>query len=196
MTTGQPPNCFGKSWSASAVECKGGADPTYSNPKNDSHVRDKCVWYSQCAARTCASKSPPAPQAMQPRSLPMAPYSQQVRPNPSQMAPQQQQQQYLARHQHHPMVHPEYYHPGMASPEDVYNGPHQVPMPYQAPGAQMPSYLAVPEPMTGNVPWYKRLGREIFRSMVKSSGHTVASFVDHNPIQPPRRRKHHNPDEE
>jgi hypothetical protein len=61
-----------------------------------------------------------------------------------------------------------------------------VPVQYQTPGAQMPSYLANPEPINPNIPWHQRLWHEIFRSMMKSSGHTAASFFDHMTITRPK----------
>jgi hypothetical protein len=62
-------------------------------------------------------------------------------------------------------------------------GPQLVPVTFQQPGMQMPAYLTVPEPINPEEHWMWRLVREIFRSMVKSTGHTAASFIDHNPLR-------------
>jgi len=50
----------------------------------------------------------------------------------------------------------------------------------------MHSYLAVPEPVHDDIHWAKRLFHEIFRSMMKSSGHTTASFFDHMTVNKPK----------
>lgn len=77
-----------------------------------------------------------------------------------------------------PMVSQNY-----APPHVAQFGPAMVPMPYQLPGAQMPQYLTVPEPVSDNVPWYLQLMRELGRSMVKAFGHQLAAHVDSHSIQ-------------
>jgi hypothetical protein len=52
------------------------------------------------------------------------------------------------------------------------------------PGAQMPGYLAIPEPMVEGQHWSKRLGYSIARSMAKATGHTVANFFDYMTMTP------------
>jgi hypothetical protein len=63
------------------------------------------------------------------------------------------------------------------------------PMPMMANQLQMmamemsvPKYLSVPEPRKKEMPIWAILGREIFRAMLKSAGHTVANFADYTPF--------------
>jgi hypothetical protein len=51
------------------------------------------------------------------------------------------------------------------------------------PGTQMPHYLTVPEPVSDDVHWAKRLVTELFRAIFKAAGHQTASFFDSNPIR-------------
>jgi hypothetical protein len=135
-----------------------------------------------------------APQQVQVRppqqyqTLNVSPLQQPMPPRPAAIAPyqhqyiQQYQQQYPQQYQN-PSQPGQFVHPWIAQ-----NGPTYVPMQYQQPGSQIPSYLTIPEPVIAEEPWLWRLLREIFRSMMKSSGHSVASFFDHTPVklhQPP-----------
>ncbi len=90
-------------------------------------------------------------------------------PPPPQMPAQQVQYQQM---QHYPQG---WAHPAMAA------APMMVPMNYQMPGAQIPAYLAVPEPPG---PWWQRLFFSVLRASGKATGHTVANFFDHNSINP------------
>jgi len=183
------PPCFGSIlWSASAVECIGGSDPAYENPKTGTNVRDRCNYYSSCASAVSSSRAQ-QPQLMQirqnqpgmqgpPRPVPMIPRPQNFVPQPQYPQPFQQQptQQYMQPTQSH-------YGVQYAPPYVAQNGPAIVAVPYQQPGHQMPSYLTVPEPVNLNESGWRRLVREIVRSMAKSAGHTTASFFDHNPMR-------------
>lgn len=73
--------------------------------------------------------------------------------------------------------------PHMAYPQMAMM-PYMVPMNFQWPGAQMPGYLTVPEPVAVGQHWMTRLFYNIARSMAKASGHTVANFFDHTTINP------------
>jgi len=75
------------------------------------------------------------------------------------------------------------YPQGFAPPNVAQYGPAMVAMPYQHPASQMPQYLTVPEPSNDNVHWALRLGRELFRSMVKAFGHQLAAHVDSHSIK-------------
>lgn len=182
------PTCFGTNlWSAVAVECIGGPDPAYTHPKTMAHVRDKCGWYSACANACAASKS--QAQLMQIRPNVQAP----PRPAPMLTRPAHfvPQPQYPTLSPTQPQAHPQVvptYATQLVPPHVAQQGPVLVPMVYQQPGHQMPSYLTVPEPVNLNESWVSRLAREILRSMFKSAGHTTSSFFDHNPMrahQPP-----------
>ena len=76
----------------------------------------------------------------------------------------------------------------MVPPYVASYGPQMVPMPYQQPGAQMPGYLSVPEPIDPRVPLWLRFLLSIGRAAFKAIFHTGAHLVDHEPIikyQPP-----------
>lgn len=169
------PDCYGTHlWSAIAKECTGGPDAAYTHPANGTHVRERCRWFQSCAGASAQTKAAVVPASnltahlhpvqlqARPGFLPSPP------PRPLTATFQPQQQPY-----HHPTT--------LGQPWIAQQGPQAVPLPYQAPGAQMPSYLAVPEPAESGH-WFKRLLRETFRSMGKATGHTIASFFDHTPI--------------
>ena len=59
-----------------------------------------------------------------------------------------------------------------------------VPVNQPMPGAQVPSFLTVPEPMNLEVPMGVRLWRTVYRSMFKAAFVGAANFIDYNPITP------------
>jgi len=71
----------------------------------------------------------------------------------------------------------------LAAPAMAQYGPQLVPMNFQLPGAQMPGYLTLPEPIIADVPWYLRLFHELTRAALKSAFHQGANFFDHNPFR-------------
>ena len=184
------PQCFGRPeyWSGSAVECQGGLDPAYTNPRTGSHRRDKCLWFTECATGAVAARMG------RPMAQPQAQPSQQtsmivpVQPIPVQAPPKAPQS--------HPMVVQNRQFGGwplqqqpqqpqaMAPPYVAQYGPQAVPVPYSQPGTQLPTFLTVPEPVNLDEPWYGRLFREVGRAMLKSLGWTTASFFDNNPWRP------------
>lgn len=199
-----PPPCFGHSWSSSAVECRGGKDEAYLNPRNNTNVRDQCRWYANCASRTSANSQavrPPAPlipthRLAHPYPAPPPPVApvqagpgQPVRIQPPQpwYPPQQQYPQYQ---QQVPAPVPQQQHHGYyGTPHQAYYGPQYVPMPMQVPGAQMHGYLSVPEPVETTTSWIKRLFFEMIRAAFKGLLHQSAHVVDHVPFtrpQPPQ----------
>src|SRR4030067_685264 len=66
MTT--QPSCYGKSWDPNSVECKGGLDPAYTNPEDQTHRRDRCSWFQPCSQIVMQ----PAPSTPQPPIPPRA----------------------------------------------------------------------------------------------------------------------------
>lgn len=70
----------------------------------------------------------------------------------------------------------------MVPPWLAQQGAPMAPVQHQAPGAHMPSYLAVGEYMGEENSYMGTLGKEILRSFGKSGGHTLASFFDNNPF--------------
>lgn len=173
-------------WSAAAPECVGGHDPAYNNPQDQSHRRERCGWYQRCADSTNAIRTRAAIQHAPVYGPVQAPPRPIVPPYP--LAPRPVQQGQYPQQQQAPGASIALYQGGQLVPPHVAQyGPQLVATQVQQVGAQMPSYLTVPEPYDPNVPWYKRLFREVFRSSMKSTGHTVSSFIDHTPFAP------HNP---
>lgn len=163
-----PPQCFGKSWDPKDKLCAGGLDPLYVNPISHTQVRDRCQFYSSCAARTTAemqSKQASTPQLVSPASL--------VRPpgqfQPPSLVPPVQQTQPVYRP---PVPYPQYQQPQQYVPQ------HSL----QQPGMQVLGYLSVPEPVDWAVPWWLRMIREMIRSAFKGMLHSGAHFFDHNPF--------------
>jgi len=66
MTT--QPSCYGKSWDPNSVECKGGLDPAYTNPEDQTHRRDRCSWFQPCS-QIVTQSAPSTPQLIPPRAL-------------------------------------------------------------------------------------------------------------------------------
>lgn len=200
MTHAHPWSCFGKFWDSGQPECIGGFDLAYTSSADRSNYRKPCSAYEQCRAlkegrvtphiippsNLARPPTPPAPHTTYPQQgpprvppVPPAPptaYTQPVQTwqPPAWQPPALQQQQ-----------QPHY---APVPPHAAQMGPAVVPSPYQAVGAQMPGYLAIPEPMDGT-PWWARLAAELVRAAFKALGHAAASFIDHNPIrmypQPP-----------
>lgn len=187
MTQQQAPTCFGTRWEARAAECAGGLDPAYVNPSDGSNKRERCAWYSQCAARTAAQKMPTASTLVQvrPSKQMQVPSFQPAMPQPQPQPQQVQQQPYQQQYQYPQQMMPM---PQQPAPVMVY--PHQAQTPYMVPmnfapqSMQMSGYLTVPEPIVPGQHWGKRLGFSVVRSMAKAMGHTVANFFDHTPFNP------------
>lgn len=167
----QSPPCYGTNlWSATASECVGGVDPGYTHPITRSHNRERCNWFSQCASMRGSFVT------QQPQQRSYAPVL--APPRPPQM-----------------MQNPQHFQPYPPPPPALYSGqqfispyiaqfgPPTVPAPYQQPGAQIPAYLTIQEPINLNEPWFPRLIREIVRAMMKATGHSIANFFDHNPMR-------------
>jgi hypothetical protein len=206
-------DCFGRHWDPNDVECRGGHDPCYVHPRNQTHVRDRCVHYTDCARRTSESQVQQSQQPYQQQPMPypqpqLIPVQQVLRPQltPTYQrpytglagpAPQPQIQPVVPLKQMLPPAYQNLYNQvqqqnpqwanalaaQMAPPSMAQWGPQMVPMNFQWPGMQMPGYLTVPEPVQSN-PWYVRLGHEVIRAMLKSAFHQGANFFDHNTFRP------------
>lgn len=202
--------CFGLSWNGGDVKCSGGLDPVYTNPKARSpsnpngdpkipvHRRDQCVWYTQCAHQTNFNKmrgytsSDNSNKSASQQTV--APRSQVVRPTaPSTSTPVHQQwhqpaapvQPQWVQPQPQPqwVQPPQWAHPQQwAPPYIVGQGPQVVPMPFQQPGAQMPGYITVPEPIDPQVPGWLRFLIMLVRSAGKAVFHTGSHLMDHEPF--------------
>lgn len=195
----ESPSCFGSHlWSATEKECVGGADPGYKHPQNGTHVRERCKWYQPCAQASAQQRTqslipssnltryvqPPPPvgnplAGVQPPPKPVAPHPGIVAqpPRPFQQPHIQHVQQ--PAYMHAPQVL-------LAPPYIAQQGPMQVPMQYQQPGAQMPAYLTMPEPVAQGEGALGVLFRTLLRSALKACGHSLAFFVDSTPIRPHR----------
>jgi hypothetical protein len=203
------PSCFGKSWDPTEKECAGGLDPVYTNPKTQTHHRERCNWFEPCRQHTENRPAPaqPAPQVIPPQSLlqsrppvapprpllpPVTPTYTPPRPPPqpptqqvpftqfNQPQPQPTAPQYYVHHPQNPGVAN---YPILVPPVVAQYGPQFVSPPYQVPGSPMPYYLTVPEPVRDDVPWSHRLAHELARSALKGMAHTAASFFDFNPFR-------------
>ena len=187
--TGQP-SCFGMSWDASSVECRGGNDPCYTHPGNGGNRREMCSWYTACSAATNrakavqAAQSAPRPPAnygiVQPTNLVRLPVVQ-APPPPAQIkAPQM-----TISHQVVPQQVPQQVvqHGGAycTQPEHAYQ-PALVPINQPMPGGSIPSFLTVPEPTNPCTPPGVVLARTVLRSVVKAAAMACANFIDYNPI--------------
>lgn len=208
MSAYEKMKCFGESWSGVDVHCKGGLDPVYQNPRALAemkttgrtnipiHQREQCIHYAQCSHQTNFNRMQGfipaenltkgrAPQPTPPRSQPVGPrrmgesihQDNRTPPRWQPPAPAPTWQQPPQQNQH------------MAPPWVAGYGPQFVPMPFQQPGAQMPGYLSVPEPIDPKVPFWFRMVLSLFRAGVKAIFHTGAHIIDHEPFikhqQPP-----------
>jgi hypothetical protein len=177
-----PPNCFGKSWDQHAPECAGGLDPAYRDEKG-SHIRNPCRFFSECGSRCQASKMQQAQDLIPVTSLTRA-WQRPSQPGPSAPAPIQQGVHQFAMQQLQqqlddmrkratagqlPMV-PMYPQSGFQQ---------MMPVNYE-----MPQYLTQREYRRADESVFKVLGREVFRSVLKSAGHTFANFWDSTAIIP------------
>ncbi len=196
LQPGQP-KCFGTNlWSATVPACVGGPDAGYVHPVNTTRNREKCKWYQACAsasgrARAQTTVIPPQnlvrtqPQptmaaSVQPPPRPVAPHPSlsSARPPLHQPQPQYQQPQYAGQYQQPAQQGP------VAPPFVAQAGPAHVPIQQQWPGAQMPAYLSMPEPIDPNEGAAKPLGRTLVRSAFKALGHSFSSFFDNTSLKP------------
>lgn len=170
------PSCYGtEAWSATAAECVGGLDPTYVHPETSTRIRERCKFFSECSRASATNRA-----TAQRQFIPTNHLTQYISPVRVQTTPQA----YVP-----PRPATMGFRPAGATP---IVGAHQQPQVHQAqyvngrairqqaPGNAIHSYLANPEPDGPH--WVKRLGREMFRSVGKSLGHSIASFFDFNTI--------------
>jgi hypothetical protein len=198
------PSCYGKSWDPNHVECKGGLDPGYENPIDHTKRRDPCHWFSACgqvveserARQRAAQPLIPAPALVRPPAALSPPRPALPAPPPAYTPPRPPLQpmpppapvpSYQPQYAHQPAApqQPAYAVPiqqQMVPPYVAQQGPQYVYAPYQLPGTQMHQYLAMPEPVTDDVHWGVRLVRELFRSIAKAFGHSLAAHFDSNSI--------------
>lgn len=205
------PSCYGKSWDPNHVECKGGLDPAYTNPDDQTHRRDRCSWFQPCSQKMMQPvtvETPPSQPLIPTRALlqhravepppvrpPAPPVYSPPRP-PTYTAPQTQYS--LPPPQAVPVAPPPppYHQQGpapyayrqppqvvMAPPYVAQYGQQQVYMPFQHPESQVPQYLTMPEPVNDDEHWGVRLGRTLFRTGVKALALGLASYFDSNPIR-------------
>lgn len=163
------PDCFGKLWEATAPECAGGYDAGYVSPSGSKN-RPKCDWFDACRSRKMIVQAAERQPLITPGNLvrppqPLAPYTHPPIPRPpNAYAPppqpiQQHQQQQFYAHQPYPVV--------VTQPVQM------MPTNYG-----MPAYLTSPEVRRPGESALAPLGREVFRSMGKAFGHSIAHFFD------------------
>lgn len=195
------PACYGELWEAQHPQCYGGLDPAFTHPTRKDHRHDRCHLYSSCASKTSANR-------LSRQASPTSTTPQQVIPAQNLVRHHQPQHmpapfQSIVRHVHNgtqaaaaqaanlqaPSIQIPYAHPAthaqgpMVHPAHA-SAPWQVPMNFQVPGAQMPAYLTVPEPIFPGEGTFKPLVRTILRSVLKAGCHSMANFFDHVPMTP------------
>lgn len=191
----QIPQCFGKHWSSTAVECKGGLDPSYVSTTG-SNRREPCRWFTSCASRTHAANQgqvqpPPPTQLIPTNRLANPPPATPVQQGPGQ--PVQIRPTYPPTHPYYqhvpqpmPYAPPQQYGAQMVPPHQAYYGTPYVPMPMQQPGMQVHGYLSIPEPVRDDIHWFWRLVGNAIRAMFKAATHESSHFFDHNTFNKPR----------
>jgi len=180
----QKPSCWGIHWDASNVLCAGGPDatnaPTFSRPR--------CAHFYTCAAAAAAKRIQQQHQAAgvawSPPTAPRPPDPPNVGrnyPPPPQQYLQQPPQQYMQPPQQYTQPQQYITQQGWAPPH-MAAMPAHVPMNAVIPGAQVGSFLMVPEPINPNVHWGTRLAHSLGRGVAKSIAMVIANFVDHNSV--------------
>lgn len=184
---------------------------TKTGEKYLSHIREKCGYFDDCGSRTQALKmqqasnqlvpatslarawtgrptgTAPAPTLPTVTASPAAPTGQ---PAAQQFGMQQLQHQFMQMQQQYMQQQMEMMRrgqmpaqmPGMVAP------PQMMGMPQMGFQQMMPVNFEIPQYLTRRE--YRRpdegitrvLGREVFRSMMKSAGHTFANFFDSTPF--------------
>lgn len=165
------PSCFGKSWDPNHVECKGGLDPAYSNPRTGTKVRDECSWFNSCRQQvqgrplpspqllpstsllrpSAAPQRPMTPPYSPPRPTYAAPPTHYSLPTAIQHVPQAPpapQVQHIPIPSYQPQYHPPASHHQQPQPQH-----HQVAPPNYVPAhlAQLgPAYVPMPYQMPGS----------------------------------------------
>lgn len=177
----KPPTCFGTQlWDPRHTDCVGGPNPAYKDPETGQHVQRPCKYYNACGARYQAERQKQLiPTTALTRQVP-APMQQVARPygsgGPTQpIVPQQPQQSFPAQVMQQLLAHQQ---------QQVKNG--QLPVGYQQMmpvNYSVPAYLTVREEQMENEGVFSVLGRELFRSVGKSFGHTLAAFFDTTPLR-------------
>lgn len=157
------PGCFGQHFSQSAKECMGGYDDKWVDPNGiKGSIRERCNYVTSCSARTQASKAQPLiPVSSLSRNSPHtqfsgpASYARQTPAPPAGVRP--------------------WPPPGTYAPTQPYGHPQPMMQQMMPVNFAIPQYLSVREP-TGNI--FHRVLWEIFRSMGKAVGHTIANAFD------------------
>ena len=218
------PSCFGRiddpskqieGWNPSCPSCAGGADPTYTDEKTGSHIREKCVFFNSCGSTVQAKKMEQMRTTLvDPKSL-MRPTVQpqaQTVPTPTVPAPQypasvyqpqqpsqpklaeslqQQQQALLLQQQQQAMMQHMQQQMAqmqrMAPQQQMQMMPIMPQMGYQQ---MMPVNYMMPSYLSNPEPvepggFWRMMGRTVFRSMGKSVGHSVAHIFDSIPFGEP-----------
>lgn len=200
-------------WDARSPECAGGLDPTFRNQNDGTSIRPPCDFFKECGnsvgrghlipANHLVKQERPRPGWMPPvvstaptvRTPQPAPQAQ-VMPQAGGYSYEQLAQMYaylqnmLAQVQatqagHNPPRNP------AVQPQVQYMPPQVMPhmmAPTMQQGFQqmmpvnhyMPTYLTQAEPEGS---FGGRLIRELFRSLGKAAGHSIAHFFDNNPLK-------------
>lgn len=137
----------------------------------------------QAMANVAKTLNAPAPAPPPPMTMmrPQIPTFHQQTSAPVYAQPQPTYQQQQQHFQHAPQFQQNPYAVQMVAPQYA-TVPQYVPMNYAMPGAQVPSFITVPESPEGS--WKERLLYSLVRGMAKAAGLIIAGWFDHNPIKP------------
>lgn len=176
------PSCFGTMWDPKALECRGGADPSYVDKRTGNNVREQCSFFGACGNVTQAKRLEVArtQQIISPQQLVRPEVQRFQTSTPSQPTYQPQQPQQLRVFT--PSAPVQQYRP---APQEHYDPGHYQPMPVNY---AMPGYLSVPETRTASEGILAFAARSIARSMLKGGAHGLAHLIDVTPLKrtPPK----------
>jgi hypothetical protein len=183
--TKEPPPCFGKSWERNDPACAGGTDPAFED-ENGGHVRERCGYFDTCGARVQAGRMEAAKNLIPATSLARPWIRPPGNPQPSSPAPMQTTQNF-AMQQLLQQLQAAMVKQGGAPPQIPSSFGYQQMMPVNF---SIPQYLTVREDRKPGESIFGMLGRELFRSVGKSLGHTLGNFFDTTPLfwrEPPEK---------
>lgn len=164
--TEPPPSCFGKLFDNTAVECTGGFDANWTGGVGGSRIRPVCDVFDACGSKTYATKQQQ-----------VIPASNLIRPQPHTTFGGSNAPPGYAR----PPT-PLQQRPWAPPSQQVAQAPPHYPQSYQQPAHfathyGIPQYLTVRQPVNSG-PIVERMWWEVFRSIGKAIGHTLANFFD------------------
>jgi len=200
-----PPDCYGLSWDRNAPECVGGPNAAYRNRETGGRVHERCLHFDACGRSFALRekiKSQAQAQVQAPQTSNVVPISQVMRPPyarpmttptapspPPQPAAASSPVTGITPYQAQKLLEQLL---AVAKGSQTQKTP-QAPQPPPQPPAggyqqampvnfYIPQYLTVREHRRPGEGIFRMLGRELFRSVGKSMGHTLGNFFDTTPF--------------